>query len=291
MTGAGTAAVRGGVSACVIARDDETTIEACLQSLEWVDECVVVLDERSRDETEQKARAAGARVVIHPYEGNIEQKNFALEQLKGDVEWVLSLDADEVLSPQLATRMRDWIAHASVDFAAAELNRVTHYLGHWHRHGDFYPDWQLRVFRRGRGRFDGVNPHGRVEVEGARARLAGDLEHYSYTDLADQIERVQSYSAVAAAALHERGRRVRISDIVLRPPARFLRAYILKRGFLDGFPGFVVAVVTAFHVFLKYAKLSELELAGEFDSCAEARDFPPRTLLARLSHLPGRKST
>ena len=260
MTGAGTAA-RGGVSACVIARDDETTIGACLKSLEWVDECVVVLDERSRDATEQKARAAGARVVVHPYEGNIEQKNYALDQLK-ESEWVLALDADEVLSPELATRMRDWIAHAPAECTAAELNRVIHYLGRWHRHGDFYPDWQLRLFRRGRGRFEGTNPHGRIEVDGASEKLAGDLEHYSYRDLADQIERVRSFSAIEAAALHRRGRRARISDIVLRPPARFLRAYILKRGFLDGFPGFIVASVTAFHVFFKYAKLRERELAN-----------------------------
>ncbi len=251
------AAARGGVSACVIARDDETTIGACLRSIEWVDECVVVLDERSRDATEQKAREAGARVMIHPYEGNIEQKNFALDQLK--CEWVLVLDADEALSPGLTKRMRDWLEGAPPRCAAVELNRVTHYLGRWHRHGDFYPDWQLRLFRRGLGRFEGMNPHGRAVVPGERVRLEGDLEHYSYKDLADQIERVQAFSSVEAAELERRGRRARISDIVLRPIARFLRAYVLKRGFLDGFPGFVVAAVTAFHVFLKYAKLRERE--------------------------------
>jgi len=256
VTGQGIAAPSG-VSACVIARDDESTIGRCLQSLDWVDECVVVLDERSRDATEQEARAAGARVVIHAYEGNIEQKNFALEQLKG--EWVLALDADEALSAELGSRLRDWIARDGAGFAAAELNRVTHYLGHWHRYGDFYPDWQLRLFRRDRGRFEGANPHGRARVDGSCARLVGDLEHYSYKDIADQIERVQSFSAIEARELQKQGRVARISDIVLRPPARFLRAYILKRGFLDGFPGFVVASVTAFHVFLKYAKLWELE--------------------------------
>jgi len=251
------AAAREGVSACVIARDDETTIDACLRSLGWVDECVVVIDERSRDATEQRARAAGARVMVHPYEGNIEQKNFALDQLKS--EWVLVLDADEVLSPELTVRMRDWLEGAPSACAAAELNRVTHYLGRWHRHGDFYPDWQLRLFRRGCGRFEGMNPHGRAVVRGESVRLEGDLEHYSYKDLADQIERVQAFSSIEAAELGRRGRRARISDIVLRPIARFLRAYVLKRGFLDGFPGFVVAAVTAFHVFLKYAKLRERE--------------------------------
>lgn len=263
MTEGGPAAAGSGVSACVIARDDEATIGACLQSLGWVDECVVVLDPRSRDATEQRARAAGARVVIHPYEGNIEQKNFALDELKcPEDSWVIALDADEVISPELAARMRDWIARAPADCTSAALNRVTHYLGRWHRHGDFYPDWQLRLFRNGRGRFEGTNPHGRVAVDGTPTKLDGDLEHYSYKSLADQIERVQSFSAIEAGALYRAGRRPRISDIALRPSARFLRAYLLKRGFLDGFPGFVVAAVTSFHVFLKYAKLWELQLGG-----------------------------
>ena len=141
-------------------------------------------------------------------------------------------------------------------------DRVTFHLGRWIRHGDFHPDWTLRVFRRCDARLIGRNPHGRVEVNGPVQRLRGELEHYSYRDLADQVERIQRFSAEAAHALHQSGRRTRWHDLVLRPPARFLRAYLLKRGFLDGVPGLVIAVATAFHVFLKYAKLWELERAA-----------------------------
>ena len=111
-------------------------------------------------------------------------------------------------------------------------------------------------------RWEGRDPHGRIEVEGAVERLSGDLLHYSYRDLADQVDRIQFFSGEAAGALHTEGRPARIRDLVLRPPARFARAYFLKRGFLDGVPGFVIAAATAFHVLLKYAKLWELERAG-----------------------------
>jgi glycosyltransferase involved in cell wall biosynthesis len=248
------------VSGCVIARDDAHRIEACLASLAWTDEIVVVVDERSRDATEELARRAGARALRHAYQGNVEQKNFALAQVESD--WVVALDADEALSPALAARLRERLAGDPGDLDGIELNRVTRHLGRWIRHGDFHPDWQLRVFRRSRGSWAGSNPHGRVRVVGRVEKLAGDLEHASYSGLADQLARVQEYSRVEAEALHRRGRRARVSDLCLRPPARFLRAYLLKAGFLDGIPGFVIAAMTAFHVFLKYAKLWELTRAS-----------------------------
>jgi glycosyltransferase involved in cell wall biosynthesis len=245
------------VSACVIARDDALQIERCLASLAWTDETVVVIDERSGDGTEALARQAGARALRHAYQGNVEQKNFALDQAKHD--WVVALDADEALSPALASRLRERLADDPPELDGIELNRVTRHLGRWIRHGDFHPDWQLRVFRRSRGRWAGSNPHGRVRLVGRDERIAGDLEHASYLDLADQVARVQEYSRVEALELHRRGRRARVSDLCLRPPARFLRAYLLKAGFLDGMPGFLIAAVTAFHVLLKYAKLWEIE--------------------------------
>jgi hypothetical protein len=247
------------ISGCVIARDDASRIEHCLASLAWTDEMVVVVDERSRDGTEELARRAGARALRHAYQGNIEQKNFALDQVKTD--WVVALDADERLSPELAARLRERLAGEADALDGIELNRVTRHLGRWIRHGDFHPDWQLRVFRRSRGRWTGRNPHGRVRLTGRVEKLAGDLEHASYGSLADQVARVQEYSRVEAEELLRRGRRARISDLCLRPPARFLRAYLLKAGFLDGMPGLLIAAITAFHVFLKYAKLWELERA------------------------------
>ena len=115
------------------------------------------------------------------------------------------------------------------------------------------------MFRRGKGRWEGVNPHGRVRGDGPLRRLEGDLEHYSYADLSDQVARIQEFSRVEAGELFAAGRRAGVRDLVLRPPARFLRAYLLKAGFRDGFAGFIIAAATAFHVFLKYATLWELE--------------------------------
>jgi glycosyltransferase involved in cell wall biosynthesis len=244
------------VSACVIAHNDEPHIRRCLASLAWADERIVVVDDRSTDATEPIAREMGASVMRHHYPGNIEQKNFALEQAR--CEWALSLDADEALSEGLVAKLRDFLASEGDRVDGVELNRVTRHLGRWIRHGDFHPDWQLRLFRRSRARWAGVNPHGRAHLDTEVCRLDGDLEHYSYADLADQIARIQEFSRIEAQELFTRGRRARISDLALRPPARFLRAYLLKAGFRDGLPGFVIAAATAFHVFLKYAKLWEL---------------------------------
>ncbi len=256
------------VSVCVIACNEERNLKRCLDSVAWADDRVVVIDSRSADASEALARDAGARVFLHPYEGNIEQKNFALDQAKHD--WVLALDADEAVTPALAAEIERALSGAeSVD--AYQVNRITFHLGRWIRHGDFYPDWQRRLFRRDRGCWEGVNPHGRVVVRGRSARLVGELEHYSYRDLADQVARLQEFSRVQALALHSQGRRVRVREWLLNPPARFVRAYVLKRGFRDGFPGFAIAAATAFHVFLKYAKLWELQRIGGAEEPASGK--------------------
>ena len=248
------------VSVCVIACNEERNLPRCLASVAWADDRVVVVDARSRDATEKIAREAGARVVVHDYQGNVEQKNVALDHAKHD--WVISLDADEALLPQLADEIRAVLSQDGRGADGFLVSRVTFHLGRWIRHGDFFPDWQLRVFRRARGRWEGVNPHGRVEVRGRVERLPGEFAHWSYRDLADQVERSQEFSRLQAAAMHAAGRHARTRDLWLRPPARFLRAYLLKQGFRDGVPGFVIAVVTAFYVFLKYAKLWEIERTG-----------------------------
>jgi glycosyltransferase involved in cell wall biosynthesis len=161
-------------SACVIARDAEDTIDRCLASLAWCDECIVVVDPRSRDATLARARAAGAQVELHPYAGNVEQKGFAYALAKGD--WIVALDADESLSPVLRSELRAFLREPDPDCDGVEMNRITDHLGRWIRHGDFHPDWQLRAFRRGRGEVVGRNPHGRVRVPGRVVRVAGDLE-------------------------------------------------------------------------------------------------------------------
>jgi glycosyltransferase involved in cell wall biosynthesis len=243
------------LSACVLACDDETTLAACLESLAFCSEIVVVVDSKSRDGSEKIAAEIATRVVVHAYEGDIEQKVFATELAGCD--WVLSIDADEVVSPELAASIQQVMAAGTPPAAGYEVNRVAWHLGRWVRHGDWHPDWKLRLFEGTRARWVGRNPHGRAEVEGSVERLDGDLLHYSFRDLADQLDRIQVHTSQAAAALCESGRRPHLSDLVLRPPAGFLRSYVLKLGFLDGVVGFVVAATIAYSVLLKYAKLRE----------------------------------
>ena len=236
-----------------MACDDEGTLARCLESIAFADEVIVVVDAKSRDQTEKIATELATRVEIHPYRGDLEQKRFTSGLATGN--WLLSIDADEVVSPELAQSIRD--AVVKPDAVGYEMNRVAWHLGRWVRHGDWHPDWKLRLFERSHSRWVGRNPHGRVEVEGAVSRLEGDLYHYSYRDLADQIERIHSHSSQAAEALYAEGRQARLLDLVLRPPARFLRSYVLKRGFLDGTVGLLVACAIGYSVFLKYAKLWE----------------------------------
>ncbi len=245
------------VSACVIACNEEAVLARCLDSIAWVDELIIVVDAKSHDRTEEIARARATRVEVRPYRGDIEQKRYCTELASHD--WVLIVDPDEVVTEQLAGELQQVLRHGT-SLAGYEINRITFHLGCWVRHGDFFPDWKLRLFRRSTARWVGTNPHGRVEVDGGLRRLDGEIQHYSYVDLADHVSRIQSFSAMAAQAMLSSGRCVRLSDLVLRPPARFLRAYWLKAGFRDGIPGFIIAAATSFYVFLKYAKLWELTI-------------------------------
>jgi glycosyltransferase involved in cell wall biosynthesis len=245
-----------GISVCVIACDEEEQLPRCLEAVAWADEIIVIVDAGSSDGTEQIAREHTSHVERHVYLGDIEQKRRCVEQATH--EWVLIIDPDEVVTSDLATSIRRAVEGAEETCDGFLLNRITYHLGRWIRHGDFYPDWKLRLFRPAHASWVGRNPHGRIQVEGRVDRISGELRHYSYRDLADQISRIQFFSGEAAAALRAEGHVPRIQDLVLRPPARFLRAYLLKLGFLDAFPGFAIAAATAFSVFLKYAKLWEL---------------------------------
>jgi len=243
------------ISACVIACNEESVLTRCLDSIGWVDELVIVVDAKSHDRTEEIARARANRVEVRPYEGDIEQKRYCTELARHD--WVLIVDPDEVVTGQLASELQRVVA-GDTSCDGYEINRLTRHLGRWIRHGDFYPDWKLRLFRRSVARWVGTNPHGRVEVRGSTQRLRGEIEHYSYVDLEDHVDRIQSFSTMAARGMWTAGRRARWTELVLRPPARFLRAYALKAGFRDGMAGFIIAAATSFYVFLKYAKLWEM---------------------------------
>lgn len=250
------------LSACIMAADAPEWLERCLKALPFVDEINVLLDSNHGDACLAVAEAHAHRIERQAYRGDVEQRRRSIEMATG--QWVLVLDPDEIVSSELGLEMVEAIAGAPASVAGFELDRVTFHLGRWILHGDFHPDWKPRLFRHGTARVAGRDPHGRIEIDGGVRRLAGRLEHYSYRDLADQVRRMLFFSGEAARAMHAEGRRAGFSQLVLRPPARFLRGYLLKRGFLDGWPGFIVAVITSGYVFLKYARLWELERAGPF---------------------------
>ncbi len=244
---------RGRLSVTVITLDEEERLRACLESVAWADE-IVVVDAESHDKTAQIAREFTDHVLVRPWPGYAAQKNTALAEATGD--WVLSLDADEVVSPALRADIEALLS-GSAAADGYEVPRRNIFWGRWVRHGGLYPDWQLRLFRRGRGRFVERAVHEAVAVDGAVARLRGHLEHRSYRDVADFLARANRYSTLAAEEWIRSGRRIGAADLALRPLGRFLSMYILHAGFLDGWRGFLLAVLYAYYVAMRSAKAWE----------------------------------
>jgi glycosyltransferase involved in cell wall biosynthesis len=245
---------RARLSVVVVTQNEEERIRACLESASWADELIVV-DAESSDKTATVARELTDHVFVRPWPGFAAQKNFGLEQARGD--WILSLDADELVSIPLRQEIAAILAGGG-EHAGYAIPRRNVFWGRWVRHGGLYPDWQLRLFRRGRGRFAERTVHESVTVDGSVGRLSGHLEHRSYRDVADFLERADRYSTLAAAEWLAAGRRSRpLTDLVVRPAGRFLTMYVARAGFLDGWRGFLLAVLYAYYVLMRSAKVWE----------------------------------
>ena len=250
--------MREKISACITAGNEESNIRRCLESVTWCDE-IIVVDSFSTDRTAEISREYTNLVYEHRWLGYIGQKNLIKDLAAGP--WILFVDADEEISPELRNEIIAEFHSPTLDqYAAFEFPRMVRFLGRWIRHGDWYPDVKLRLFRKDRGRCGGKEPHDRMTVEGSVKRLKNPMWHYTYVDIAEQIGSLNNFSGITARTQFEDGRRFRLHNLILRPFFRFLRCYVLKRGFLDGLPGFMIAVTTAFGVFTKYAKLWELHL-------------------------------
>ena len=243
------------ISATVVCGNEEANLAACLESVAWCDE-IVVVDSLSSDATPEIAARYTSKLFRRAWPGIGPQKQFALEQASG--EWILNLDADERCTPELRDAIRAALpGAAAAGIAGFEVRRHVHYLGRWIDHGGWYPDWKLRVARRDRARFEQHGPHDRLLVEGAVGRLEADLVHLTYRDFAQHLRTVDRFSAVVAEEWEKEGRSFSLLDALLHPPAKFLECYVWKRGFLDGWPGFVIAATSAFYVFAKQVKLRE----------------------------------
>jgi glycosyltransferase involved in cell wall biosynthesis len=250
------ASSRASLAVCVITLNEEDRIGDCLDSVAWAEE-IIVVDSGSADRTAALAAAKGARVITRPWPGYAAQKNFAFAEATAD--WVLSIDADERVSPELGGEIRALLADPPPAAAGASMPRRTFYLGRWITHGGWYPDRKVRLARRGRGRWEGEHLHERLVADGPVAALRGDLLHHTYRDIGDHLRTIDRFTTAAARGMLAQGRGGALRGMLLHPPAKFAKMYLLKRGFLDGAAGFVVAVLGGVYVFLKYAKLWELQ--------------------------------
>ena len=248
------------VSAVVITLNEAAHVGDCLAGLSWADE-VLVVDSGSTDNTPELARLAGARVITRDWPGYAAQKDFAASQAAHD--WIVSVDADERVTPELADEIRRVLASPG-DHAGFRIPRVTFHLGRWIRTTDWYPDYQLRLYDRRRASWTSDTGERRLVHEsviprGPVGRLTAELRHFAYRDIAHHYETMQRYTTLAADQMSAEGRRAGLLSLLLHPPAAFLRNYVLKRGCLDGTAGLIISAMNAHYVFLKFAKLWALQ--------------------------------
>jgi glycosyltransferase involved in cell wall biosynthesis len=241
-----------GLSACIITYNEADRIEACLRSVSFCDE-IVVVDSHSSDRTRELAGALGARVIERDWPGFRSQKQFAVDSARHDM--VLCLDADERVSAALQAEILALRTQGFAGAAGWSIPRITDYFGRFLRHGNAYPDRLVRLFDRRHGGWSGYEIHENTRVRGRIARLHGHLEHYSYRSLSDQQLRMQRYAELMAQAMFERGRRCGLAPVLLNPQWRFLRGYLLRLGFLDGWRGLLFALIEAGYVRRKYLGL------------------------------------
>jgi glycosyltransferase involved in cell wall biosynthesis len=260
------------LSVVIVARNEAQNLACCLASVRgWVAEIVVALNETT-DTSAAVARRFGARVEQQPWCGYRDTKNAALALATHD--WVLSLDADEEVSPALRDTIAGFFRRADHDhFAGARFPRKVWFIDRWITHGDWYPDYGVRLFDRRRARWAGDKfVHERIECDGPIATLPGDLHHFSFPTLAGHVAKITPFADLFVQQQQARGTRFSVGAAVFRPGWRFFRAYVLKRGFLDGYPGFYIATATAFGVFVRHSRLYEAENKSRPPIAANSRE-------------------
>lgn len=246
------------LSVTVITHNESADIAPALQSVAWADE-IVVVDAESTDDTVALARRFTDRIVVRPWGGYADQKNHAASLASHD--WILSLDADERVTVPLADEIRSTLSSQPPNVVAYRMPRITWHLGRWIRSTDWYPDYQIRLYNRRAARWTGRYVHEALTVNGAIGDLRGELQHFAYRDVSDHLETIDRYTTLAARQMREQGRNAGLFDLAGHPPLAFFRNYVLRGGFRDGLPGLVISAMNAYYVFLKFAKLWELQSA------------------------------
>lgn len=243
------------ISLVVITLNEEANIERCLKSVPFASD-VVVVDSLSTDRTVEIAEKLGARVFTEKWRGYGPQKSFAVSQAKYD--WILSLDADEALSPQAQQEIMEKFGGFQEE-VGYELPRLSRHLGRWILHGGWYPDYQLRLFHRLHSKWSDAALHEKVEVN-SKAQLQHPILHWVFESLSDQVITNDTYSSLGASNLKSAGKSFSVAKLIIKPWIKFVECYFIKLGFLDGLAGFVISVGAAYSIFLRHAKLWELEL-------------------------------
>ncbi len=248
------------ISAVIITYNEEKRLEPALKSLEGISEEIVVVDRYSDDETVKIAKRYTDRVFQRKWTNFADQKNFA--NSKARFPWILSLDADERLSPKL----KEEIGHLKEQepgCSGFSMPRKVFYLGRWIRHSGWYPDRKIRLFQREKARWEGKYVHEKLVIEGEVRKLLGSIHHFTYRNIADHLRRINTFSDLGAQKLYAQNKKSRWYHLLFLPFFRFLRAYLLKAGFMDGFAGFVISALEGYSVFARYAKLKEIWKKGE----------------------------
>lgn len=248
------------ISGCVITYNEEDNIRECLESLSFCDE-IVVVDSFSTDRTLEICRDYTSKIYEHRYEGNIAQKNFAAQKVKN--QWVLSLDADERVSPQLREEIVRELSKGFGGYSGYLVKRHVYYLGKWINHCGWYPDYKLRLFNKEHGHFAGSEPHDMFITNGKVGKLRGEIYHFPCASLSEHIGTVDKYSSITAANISPCSTGKAAALLVLSPLVKFLEMYVVKGGFLDGVQGFIICVISSFSRFLRYAKAIEGNLLSK----------------------------
>ena len=244
------------ITAAIITFNEERNIERCIISLlDCVDE-ILVVDSFSTDKTEEICQKYNVRFIQNPFEGHIEQKNVALQLSTHD--WVLSLDADEALTAELKESILN--TKNEDDFGGYSLNRLTNYCGKWVHYCGWYPDTKIRLVNKNTAKWDGVNPHDRLDVlnDSKIGQLKGDLLHYSYYTKEDHFKQIDYFGRIAANELIKKGKTASILKIGVKTIAQFFKSFLLKRGFLDGKTGFLISIRSAYATYIKYSLVRQL---------------------------------
>ncbi|SRR5581483_843693 len=248
------------VSVCMISGAEAHRIARALKSVaDWAGEIVIVMNDDVRDGTEEIAIRYGAKVFREPWKGHVAQKNSAAE--KASCDWILGLDADEVVSPELRDEIMRVLQDPaqSVRCVAFNFPRLSFYCGRWIRHGDWYPDRKLRLWRRGQARWSGEDPHDKLETQGPVGLMRSNLLHYSNETIAWQISKIAPYHANFVKRRLAGGKSPGFFELVVRPWWKFMRAYIFRLGFLDGWQGFYIAKLAAFSTLTRQAMVREAQ--------------------------------